>query len=42
MHGQAIFAMDDSFRNMGFKTSPETLVRDSFELLVEAPVLANE
>jgi len=37
MHGHAMFAMDDSFTNMEFKTPPDTLVRDSFELLLEAP-----
>jgi AcrR family transcriptional regulator len=37
MHGHAMFAMDDSFANMEFKTHTETLVQDSFELLVKTP-----
>jgi hypothetical protein len=41
MHGHAMFAMDDSFTNMKFKTNSETLVHDSFELLVETPALGN-
>lgn len=41
MHGHAMFAMDDSFSNMEFKTHPDTLVHDSFELLVETPALSN-
>jgi len=40
MHGHAMFAMDDSFANMDFKTHTETLVRNSFELLVETPALS--
>lgn len=39
MHGHAVFAMDDSFTNMQFKTHAESLVHDSFELLVEMPAL---
>ena len=39
MHGHAMFAMDDSFTNMEFKTPAGTLVHDSFELLVEMPAL---
>jgi AcrR family transcriptional regulator len=41
MHGQAMFAMDDSFTNMEFKTHPDTLLHDSFELLVETPALSS-
>jgi hypothetical protein len=41
MHGHAMFAMDDSFTNMEFKTRPDTLVHDSFELLVETPALSS-
>lgn len=41
MHGHAMFAMDDSFSNMEFKTHPDTLVHDSFELLVKTPALSN-
>jgi AcrR family transcriptional regulator len=40
MHGHAIFAMQDAFTNMAFKTAPEILVRGSFELLVEDVRLA--
>jgi hypothetical protein len=36
----SITAMDDSFTNMEFKTHPDTLVHDSFELLVETPALS--
>jgi len=36
MHGHAMFAMDDSFANMAFKTPTDTLVLDSFELLARA------
>lgn len=35
MHGHAMFAMDDSFTNMEFKTGTDTLVHNSLELLVE-------
>ena len=31
----------DSFTSMEFKTSAETLVRDSFGLLMETPALSN-
>ena len=41
MHGHATFAMDDSFTNMAFKTPPDTLVHDSFELLMETPALSS-
>jgi len=41
MHGHAMFAMDDSFTKMEFKTPADTLVRDSFELLVETPALSS-
>lgn len=41
MHGHAMFPMDDSFTNMEFKTSTETLVHDSLKLLVETPALGN-
>jgi AcrR family transcriptional regulator len=41
MHGHAMFAMDDSFTNMEFKTPADTLVRDSFELLVETAALSS-
>ena len=41
MHGHAIFAMDQSFTNMEFKTPPYTLVHDSFELLMETPALSS-
>jgi hypothetical protein len=40
MHGHAMFAMDDSFTNMEFKTHPDTLVHDSFELLANVPALS--
>lgn len=40
MHGHAMFAMDQSFTNMEFKTPPYTLVHDSFELLMETPALS--
>jgi hypothetical protein len=33
--------MDDSFTNMEFKTPADTLVRDSFELLVETAALSS-
>ena len=39
MPGHAMFAMDDSFANMQFKTPPDTLVHDSFELLIEPTAL---
>jgi AcrR family transcriptional regulator len=39
MHGHAMFAMDDSFTNMEFKTRADILVHDSFELLMETPEL---
>src|SRR5215469_345102 len=39
MHGHAMFAMDDSFTNMEFKTPPDALVHDSLELLMETPAL---
>jgi hypothetical protein len=39
MHGHAMFAIDDAFTNMEFKTPAETLAHDSFELLVETPAL---
>jgi len=42
MHGHAMFAMDDSFTNMEFKTPANTLVHDSFELLMETPALSSE
>jgi AcrR family transcriptional regulator len=35
MHGHAMFAMDGSFTNMEFTTHPDTLVHDSFELLLQ-------
>jgi hypothetical protein len=41
MHGHAMFAMDDSFTNMEFKTHPDTLVHDSFDLLVETLALSS-
>jgi AcrR family transcriptional regulator len=41
MHGQAIFAIDDSFTNMEFKTGTDALVHDSLELLVETPALGS-
>ena len=41
MHGHAMFAMDDSFTNMEFRTPPDTLVHDSFELLMETPALSS-
>ena len=40
MHGHAMFAMDDSFTNMEFKTPTDTFVHDSFEFLVETPALS--
>lgn len=40
MHGHAMFAMDESFTHMGFKTPRETLVHDSLELLLETPALS--
>jgi len=39
MHGHAMFALDDSFINMEFKTPSDILVHDSFDLLVETPAL---
>jgi AcrR family transcriptional regulator len=39
MHGHAMFAMDNSFANMQFETSTETLVHDSLKLMVETPAL---
>jgi AcrR family transcriptional regulator len=39
MHGHAMFAMDNSFTNMEFKTPVDTLVHDSFELLMETHAL---
>ena len=39
MHGHALFAMDNLFTNMEFKTPPDTLVHDSFELLLKTPAL---
>lgn len=39
MHGHAMFAMDDSFTNIKFKTPADTLVHDSFVLLMETPAL---
>ena len=42
MHGHAMFAMDDSFANMQFKTHTGTLVHDSFELLLETPALSQQ
>lgn len=41
MHGHAMFAMDESFTNMEFKTPPDTLVHDSFELLMKTPALSS-
>jgi hypothetical protein len=41
MHGHAMFAMDQSFTNMEFKTPPYTLVHDSFKLLMETPALSS-
>ena len=35
-----MFAMDDSFANLDFKTHTETLAHDSFELLVETPAFS--
>jgi hypothetical protein len=42
MHGHAMFAMDEAFTNMEFKTHLDTLVHDSFELLVETPALSSK
>jgi Tetracyclin repressor-like, C-terminal domain len=39
MHGHAMFAIDDSFTNMEFKTHTDILVHDSFEFLAETPAL---
>jgi len=41
MHGQAMFATDDTFTNMEFKTPADTLVHDSFERLVKTPGFGN-
>jgi hypothetical protein len=41
MHGHAMFAMDDSFTNMEFKTNTDALIHDSFELLVATPALGS-
>jgi hypothetical protein len=41
MHGHAMFAMDDSFANMKFKSRGDILVHDTFELLVETPTLGS-
>lgn len=38
MHGHAMFAMDDAFTNMKFKTPAETLVHDSFAIFAETSV----
>ena len=39
MYGHAMFAMDDLFANLDFKTHT-TLAHDSFELLVETPAFS--
>jgi hypothetical protein len=41
MQGHAMFAMDDSFTKMEFKTNTDALIHDSFALLVATPALGS-